>query len=379
MSAAATERADVVIVGGGAIGASTAYHLSRLGVTDVVLVEREVLASGSTGRSVGGIRLQYGDELNIRIVQRSLAELQRFPAIVAEAGADVDVDIDLRQNGYLILLDSEEQLGFFRDALEVQHALGVPSRELTPAQVAELVPQLEVEDLVGATYCPTDGRAVPDAVVQGYAAAAIAKGLRLRQGCAVTGIRRTGGRIEAVETTKGEILTDTVVCAAGAWSAEVAALVELDLPVRGEPHWVFFSREDGGLPDTLPLIVDFSSGFYVIRETHGMIFGGRVRDVGELAEPAVRRLPLMAEIPVESSWWGLYDMSPDNNAIVGRAPGLDGFLFATGFSGHGFQQAPAVGEHLAELVVGAPPALDLGGFGLERFADGDGRPERFYL
>src|SRR3954451_21537978 len=157
------ERADVVVVGGGAVGASVAWHLAELGITDVVLLERDTLASGSTSKSAGGIRTQFADELNVRIALRSLAELEAFEERFG-------VDIAFHQTGYLFLLDDEDDAARFRAALELQHAHGVPSRELTPAQALELVPQLDVEGVVAATFCPWDGHASPEAVVQGYAA-----------------------------------------------------------------------------------------------------------------------------------------------------------------------------------------------------------------
>jgi sarcosine oxidase subunit beta len=349
-----------VIIGGGALGAAAAFHLRRLGVDDVVLVERDVLASGSTSKSAGGIRAQFADELNIRIALRSLEEF--------EAMAD---EIDLRQDGYLFLLDNEDDLGGFREAVALQQSFGIPTRVLTPAEAAEIVPQLVVDDLVAATYCPRDGHATPEAVVQWYARES---GAQILQSCAATGIDVRDGAVHGVETTRGPIATDCVVCCAGAWSAEVAALAGVELPVEGLPRWMWFTPQDGGLPAQVPLTIDFSSGFYFHREGPGLAFGGRSDDV---SEEAVRRLPVLGELPVQSSWWGYYDVSPDWNALVGEAPDVSRFLYATGFSGHGFQQAPAVGEHIAELVVGAPPTLDLTPVSAARFAAGAARPERF--
>ncbi len=156
-------------------------------------------------------------------------------------------------------------------------------------------------------------------------------------------------------------------------------MVGLEIPVEGEPRWLFFTPEDGGLPERVPLTIDFSTGFYFHREGPGLVFGGRERSLEELAEPAARRLPVLADLPVQSSWWGYYEISPDHNAIVGEAAEPSRFLYATGFSGHGFQQAPAVGEHVAELVTGRKPTLDLSQFSLERFARGEARPETFVV
>jgi sarcosine oxidase subunit beta len=344
------------------MGVSIAWHLQELGVEDVVLLERDALASGSTSASAGGIRTQFADELNIRIALRSLAEFGEME------------EIDFRQHGYLFLLDDESDLAGFRAALELQHSLGVPSRELSLPEVEALLPQVETDGLLAATYCELDGYATPEAVVQWYA-----RGLDVRQGCAATGIHVRAGRIVRVETTRGPIATGTVVCAAGAWSSEVAALAGIDLPVRGEPHWMFFTPQDGGLPERVPLTIDFSTGFYFHREGPGLVFGGREQTAEELAEPAMRRLPVLAELPVQSSWWGYYEVSPDHNAIVGETAEPSRFLYATGFSGHGFQQAPAVGEHVAQLVVGAAPTLDLSAFSVERFARGEERRELFVV
>ena len=361
--------ADAVVVGGGALGASAAFHLRRLGVRDVVLLERDALASGSTSKAAGGIRTQFADELNVRIALRSLDEFERFEELTG-------AEIAFRQHGYLFLLDNEDDAATFSAALTLQHALGVPSRELTPAEAGAIVPQLSLDGLVAATFCERDGYATPEAVVQGYASAS---GATIVQGCPATGVAVTGGRIVAVETPQGPIATDTVVCCAGIWSREVGALAGIDLPVDGEARSMWFTPEDGGLPERLPLTIDFSTGFYVHREGPGLAFGGRERELEQVAEAAARRLPALVELPVQSSWWGWYDVSPDWNALVGEAAGPSRFLYATGFSGHGFQQAPAVGEHLAELVTGRAPTLDLSAFAVDRFASGTPRPETFVV
>jgi sarcosine oxidase, subunit beta len=366
------ERADVVIVGGGALGASVAYHLSELGVTDVVLLERETLASGSTSRSAGGIRAQFADELNVRIALRSIDEFASFPQRVG-------AEIDFVQTGYLFLLDAPDDVERFRAALALQASLGVPSRELTPEAATVAVPGLATEGVLAATFCPLDGRATPEAVVAGYAGAARRRGARIRQGEPVTAIEVRNGSIEAVSTPRGRIATNTVVCTAGAWSRDVGALAGVDVPVTGERRWMWYTPERGGLPSTVPLTIDFSTGFYFHSEGPGLAFGGREPSLEDVAVHAARRLPLLAELPIQASWSGFYEMSPDANALVGEAAEPARFLYATGFSGHGFQQAPAVGEHVAELVAGREPTLDLTPFSLERFAHGEIRPEVFVI
>ena len=362
----------MVIVGGGVMGASVAYHLTELGIIDIVLLERETLASGSTSKSAGGIRAQFADELNIRIALRSIDEFAAF-------GERLDAEIEFEQSGYLFLLDTAADVERFRAALELQHSLGVPSRELTLAEALEIVPQLESDGLLAATFCPLDGRATPEAVVSGYAAAASRRGARVHQGEPAEAVTVRDERIESVSTGKRTIATDTVVCTAGVWSRDVGALVGLDIPVTGEPRWMWYSPERGDLPRTLPLTIDFTTSFYFHGEGPGVAFGGREQTLDELAPHIVTRLPLLAELPIQASWSGFYEVSPDHNAIVGEAPEVSRFLYATGFSGHGFQQAPAVGEHLAELIAGRTPTLDLTPFALDRFARGDSRPEAFVI
>jgi sarcosine oxidase subunit beta len=199
------------------------------------------------------------------------------------------------------------------------------------------------------------------------------------QATAAVGIEHRDGRITGVRTERGTIVTDTVVCAAGAWAREVGALVDVEIPVHGEPRHMWFSPEHGGLRADLPLTIDFTTSFYFHREGPGIVFGGREAALEDVAEHALRRLPLILELPIQSSWWGYYEVSPDHNAIVGEASGPGRFLYATGFSGHGFQQAPAIGEHLAQLVRGEQPSFDLGAFALERFERGEPRAERFVI
>jgi sarcosine oxidase, subunit beta len=368
----APESAEVVVIGGGAMGASTAWHLAELGITDVVLLERDALGSGSTSKSAGGVRAQFADTLNVRIALRSIAEFEQFEERLG-------VDIGLHQTGYLFLLDTEEDGATFRRALALQAELGVQSREISVAEALEIVPGLAPEGLVAATFCPSDGYVTPEAVVGGWAAAARERGVRVRQGETANRIDVHGGRIRAVGTSKGRFETNTVVCAAGVWSRDVAALVGIELPVDGERRWMHYTPESGGLPRPLPLTIDFGTSFYFHSEGQGLVFGGRESSLEELAEHAARRLPVLAELPVQSSWWGYYEMSPDHNAIVGEVSEPGRFLYATGFSGHGFQQAPAVGEHLAQLVAGLEPTLDLSPFALDRFELGAVREERFVI
>ena len=357
---------DAVILGGGCIGASVAYHLAEAGFTDVILIEANTLASGSTSKAAGGIRLQHGDPLNVRLAQRSLAELTNFEQLTG-------VDVSLRQVGYLFLLSSAADLAMFDRSVALQQSLGVPVRALSPDEAGELVPQVLTSDLVGATFCPSDGYATPESLVQGYATAARRNGVSIRQGERAARVLTANGRVRGVLTERGErIDTSTVICAAGTGSRTIAATAGVDLPVSAERRRIFFSSQSGGIAGDVPLTVDFASGFYFHREGPGLLFGGRELTAEEIMAPATQRLPVIADLPLTSTWHGDYDMSPDHNAMVGHSTRLSGFYYATGFSGHGFQLSPAVGEHLAELVTGRQPSIDLTPLRAERFAEADG-------
>jgi sarcosine oxidase subunit beta len=362
------ESAEIVVVGGGVIGASALYHLATAGCTDCVLVERETLGAGSTGKAAGGIRAQFSDELNVRIALECIRRFQRFDE---QPGAE----IGFKQWGYLFLLSSEADVASFRASLAIQQRLGAPSRLLHPDEAAEIVPGIRIDDLLAATFCPLDGYATPEAVVQGYASAAARLGATIAQGCAAERILVERGRVAGVETPQGRLAADRVILAAGVWSRELAATAGVDLPIRAERRHVFFTEPGDPLPHALPLTIDFASGFYFHREGRGLLFGGREQTIDELAPIAAHRLPALAELGVRGGWWGYYEMSPDNNAVVGSAAEPEGLVYATGFSGHGFQQAPVIGEHVADLALGRPARFDLSPFSADRFAAGSTRVE----
>lgn len=365
------EGAEVIVIGGGVVGASALYHLTKAGCTDVVLCERETLGSGSTSKAAGGIRAQFADELNIAM---ALENIRRFEMM----GDELGVDIDYKRWGYMIM-HGQAGLAALAPAIELQHRMGVPTEVLTSEQVGERIPQLHVDDLVGATFCPLDGYATPETVVQGYAATAIRSGARVLQGCPVTAIATDAGRVTGVETGEGTIATRRVVLAAGVWSVDLAAGVGLDLPVKPEPRHVWLTSPGDPLPHNLPLTIDFDTGFYFQREGDSLLFGGRQTSLEELAPVAVNRLPVLAELGIRPGWWGYYEMTPDHNAVIGTAGSVEGLWYATGFSGHGFQQAPVVGEHLAELALDRSPTFDLAPLSVERFQTNVSKPETLII
>jgi len=373
-------RAEVVVVGGGVVGTSVAFHLAEAGV-DVLLLERQELASGSTSRGAGGIRAQFSDPLNIALGRRSLEAFARFPE---RPGAE----IDLKQVGYLFLLDREEDVRAFELGVDLQNAHGVPSRFVALEEAAALSPLAGLEGVLAATYSPLDGHASPEAVVQGYAAGARRHGATVLTRCAVTGVTVSGGEIQSVRTELGAVETDTVVCAAGPWSAELGSMVGVELPVEPVLRQIGFTAPVPDLPARVPMTIDFATGFYFHREGPGLLFGMADRSqppgfdaptdpswLDHVTAVAERRLPHLLEMGMAGGWKGYYEVTPDHNALLGEAPGVSRFLYATGFSGHGFLQAPAAGEIVRDLVLRREPFVDVAPLSVERFDRQAPRPE----
>ena len=378
----ALKKADVVVVGGGITGTSIAFHLAEAGV-DVCLLERDELASGSTSRAAGGVRAQFSDPLNIVL---GLHSLEAFSNFHERPGAE----IDFKQVGYLFLLDRPDDVTAFERGVELQNELGVPSRLLELGEVRERCPIAGLEGVLAATFCPLDGTANPEAAVAGYASGTRSHGGTVLTGCGVTAIEVDGGEIRAVETTEGRIETRTVVCCAGVWSPEVARMVGVELPVEPIFREVGFTSPDPTLPPEIPLTVDFSSGLYFHREGPGLLFGMADPDqppgfdlpapeppwLEKVVEVAERRLPRLLEMGIAGGWRGYYDVSPDYNALVGELSSVSRFLYATGFSGHGFLQGPAIGEIVRDLVLEREPFVDISPLAVERFERESPRPER---
>jgi len=367
--------AEVTIVGGGVIGASVAYHLAHLGCRGVLLLEREaMLGTGSTGACAGGFRYQFSSEINIRLSQISIPALLRFRE-------EVGHPLTLHQDGYLFLLTREEDVSGFRESLALQHRLGVPVEWLSPDQAGALVPGLDVRDVLAATYGPADGIADPAGVTQGYAAAARRLGARIETESEVREIRVEGGRVRGVRTRRESIASPLVVNAAGPWAAQVARLAGLDLPVRPSRRHVVTTRAFPGAPPRHTLVIDFASTFYFHRESGGLLFGMSREEpdgfdisvdphfIPRIVEAGLRRFPPLGDAELGRSWAGLYEMTPDAHPILGEAAALPGFFLANGFSGHGFQHAPAVGLLLSEAILeGRATTLDISPLGLARFA-----------
>ena len=382
MSTSLPDRAEVVIIGGGVMGASTAFHLAEAGVTDVLLLEKDSLACGSTSKSAGGVRAQFSDAVNIALGIRSLPAFEQF-------GVRPGGEIDLHQVGYLFLHTDETAWAVAQEAVAIQNSLGIPTQLLTAAEAGALSKGVEVGDVIGATFHPRDGYCSPENVVQGYAAGARALGATVRTGVGVTGIETSGGEITGVVTDQGVVATSTVVCAAGAWSREVGRWVGVDLPIDPLRRQIIVTEPLNEellalYPMDTPMTIDAASTFYLHREGPGLLVGMSYQDesigfhdgfsedwLPDLLEAMERRAPALLDVGIAHRWAGYYEVTPDHNAVIGEATSVSRFLYAAGFSGHGFLQGPAVGEVMRDFYLGQTPVVDVSTMSADRFSAGD--------
>ncbi|MFI5933909.1 NAD(P)/FAD-dependent oxidoreductase [Actinoplanes sp. NPDC051494] len=365
--------AAVVIIGGGVIGLSTAYHLAAAGVRDVVLVDKGALGSGSTSKAAGGVRALFSDPVNIMLGARSLETFAGFRARLGQ-------EIDFRRVGYLFLLGDPTAVASFEAAVALQHELGVPARMIGAREAQKLSPLIGTDGVLAAVHSPLDGHCTPESVVLGYATAARRAGARLIPHCAVTGLDPG-----TVHTEGGDIRTDTVICAAGAWSARVGSWAGVELPVTPLRRQILVTEPVPGLDPHTPFTIDLDTTYYFHNEGAGLLIGMSDPDetpgfklgrsdtwLPRLGEAVARRTPGLADVGIAGGWAGLYEVTPDHNALIGRA---GSFLYATGFSGHGFLMGPAVGEVMRDLYLGREPFTDVSGLGADRFARAAARPE----
>lgn len=374
-------KASVVVIGGGVMGVSTAYHLAAAGVAGVVLVDKDALGSGSTCKAAGGVRAQFSDPVNVQLGQRSLRAFETFAERLGQ-------EIDFRQVGYLFLLDSPESATTFEQGIALQNELGVPSRMISVTEARKLSPLISTEGLLAAVFSPADGHCTPESVVAGYATAARRLGAQLRPHCAATGIETAGDRIVAVTTEGGRIGTGTVICAAGPWSRRIGEWVGVGLPVTPLRRQILVTAPIPGIDPRTPFTIDFGTSYYFHREGQGLLLGmadpqetpgfklnRSDRWLPALGEAMGRRTPAVMNVGIKAGWAGLYEMTPDHNALIGEAATVSRFLYATGFSGHGFLMGPAVGEVMRDLYLGRKPAVDISGLSAARFTGSAPRPE----
>jgi len=381
--------ADAVIIGGGVNGLATAYELAKLGVKDIVVIEKNYIGSGSTGRCGGGIRQQWTTEENVRLAMESV---RMYETMSAELGYQVF----FRQGGYLMVTESEDDLPALRKAVDLQNRCEVPTEFLAPEDCLKIVPDLDISRLKGATFCSKDGTAYPFAVTWGYARACQRMGVKIHIRTAVTGVLSDDGKIHGVETDRGPIASPLLINCAGPWARDLAAMVGVDLPNRQERHEIMVS--EGLKPFLDPMVISLTNGIYFSQSMRGEIVGG----IGDPAEPhwtrpdqfdtrsqlrfAVRfakalldYCPRAGKVRMMRQWAGMYDVTPDHRPILGGVPGLDGYYHICGFSGHGFMLGPVSGRRMARHITTGRPDDIITSLSLGRFEKGDIQADAFVV
>ena len=370
-----SETASVAIIGGGIMGASTAYHLARAGCRDIVLLESsEMFGSGSTGLNAGGVRHQFSTAVNIELSKLSFAKMHAFPE-------EMQQEISLRQCGYLFLLDNVADVDRFRANVALQNEHGVPSRILSAGDAALLAPEVTSDGIVAASWCALDGLADPHGLLHGYTTQARLLGVRCITGAPVTEIRTSAHRVTGIVTPKGEVEAEHVLICAGPWSAQVGALCGLPIPIQPVRRQIAVTRPRVSVRSDFPFIIDFTRSLYFHREGSGILTGMSNRDEPpgfatavdpdwtlKHIEEAVKRLPLLNDAELVTEWAGLYEVTPDDQPIMGRIPEFENLSICAGFSGHGLMHGPAAGLLMSEEILeGRAHTIDISPLRWERF------------
>jgi sarcosine oxidase subunit beta len=367
--------AEIVIVGGGVIGLAVAYYLAKRGLNNVVVVERGYLAEGASGRNGGGVRQQWSTELNIRLMQESVELCRRF-------AVDIGVNVWFRQGGYLFLARSAAEVARLERNIAIQNRCGVATRMLEPRQALAIVPELDINGIVGAAYNPTDGILFPWPFLWGYARQAAAHGARIFTQTPVNGLERQKAGGYVVHTPRGSVRARRVINATGAWSPKLAQMIGVGIPTYPIRHEICSSEPLK--PFLRPMVSELASGLYCSQSMRGEIVGGvtlpghdstysrgsTLEFLATYARRLVRLIPILGDIKILRQWAGPYDQSPDGNPILGAAPGHPDFFLACGFVGHGFMMAPIVGKLYGEWLGGGAPHEIFGRYTLERFSGG---------
>ncbi|HEX8815689.1 MAG TPA: FAD-binding oxidoreductase [Terriglobales bacterium] len=375
------QTAEVVIIGGGIVGSSIAYHLTAAGCTDVLVLEREsAQGKGSTGKSMGGVRAQFSTPVNIKM---SLYSIPFYASFDERLGYPAGY----RGQGYLFCATSDQHMAYLRANYEKQIAMGLKDVRLISAEeIRGLYPQLRSDDMIGGSFCSTDGFVDPYSAMTGFMSWAVDHGAKLWKKAEVISLGCHAHEIWEIETTRGTISTRKVVNAAGAWAAGVAKMVGLDLPVEPLRRMLVPTEPFDQFPHTAPMIIDMSNGFHFRPEGRGFLMAwndpeetpGYKLDfepsfIEKILTRAADRVPMFENLEVnpKKAWAGLYEMTPDHHPILGEAPGLPGFFLANGFSGHGVMHAPATGKILSDLILtGRCDLIDTTLLDLSRFAEG---------
>ena len=378
------ERAEIVIVGAGIMGLAIAYHLARLGVTDIVVVDRSYLCGGASGRNGGGVRAQWSSEANIRLMQESVQMCRDF-------AFEMKINVWFRQGGYLFLARTEDRRRALEASVKLQNDHNLPTRMLTPAEARAIVPELDTDGVVAASYNPEDGVVFPWPFVWGFAQAARKLGVQVRTFTDVVGFESHGSRIDGVvvksvapgaDAKTHVIETHKVVNACGAWSPAVARMLGVELP--NTPHRHEICSTEPLKPWLKPLVADLTDGLYFSQSTRGEIVGGVGQErvphglnqessfafLGKYARALTRACPVLGDVKVLRQWAGCYDITPDANPIVGEVDGMEGFFQASGFMGHGFMMAPVMGKRIAEQIAHPSDSELFKKWNLRRFKEG---------
>ncbi|WP_148134266.1 NAD(P)/FAD-dependent oxidoreductase [Candidatus Formimonas warabiya] len=370
--------ANAVIIGGGMIGCSLAYELALRGMKDIVVVEKEYLCSGATGRCGAGVRQQWGTETNAILARDSV---KRFEQMNEEL--EYDMDIEFKQGGYLIVAYTEGEWTQFHKNVAVQKSLDIPVEMVTPEGAREIVPHLNIDGLFGATFCQTDGHANPFHVVDAYAKAARRLGVVFETYTEVTGIVAENGKVKTVETTRGNIDAPLVINAANYAAGKVCKMVDFDLPLYPQRHQALVTEPVE--PTQGPMVISFSRRLYCQQTPHGSFIMGvgdphepkdfNINSSWDFLEDVSRQvlsvLPLLKNLRVVRQWSGLYDMSPDANPILDEVPDVQGMWVLAGFSGHGFMVGPQTSVLVAQKIMGEKCFMPIEKFGLDRFRRGE--------
>jgi len=368
--------ADIVIIGGGIIGVSIAYYLGKMGARDVVVFEKDLIGAGSTGLCAGGIRRQWSTEVNMHFAMKSFEVFQNFEE-------EFGVSSEFHQIGYLFLARDEEELESFKKNIELQNRFGVPSQLLTREEVKKEWPFLNLEDVFGGAFCDTDGYAGPNEVTHAIAKGARRHGAKIFEKTEVISIEVARDRIVSVTTGDGRVETRTVVNAAGPYAANVGRFAGVEIPVNPIRRQLFVTDPFDKIPPSVPLTIDHKQNFYFRREGECILLSGPQDEkpsfnlttdfdsMVQTAEKAMHRVPVFEMVKIFRGWAGLYEISPDNHAILGKVPEVEGLILAVGFSGHGFQHGPAAGMAIAELIVnGKSESIDIDPLAPTRFKEG---------
>jgi sarcosine oxidase subunit beta len=377
------QTADVVIIGGGIVGSSIAWHLTHAGCKSVLVIERESSqGKGSTGKSMGGVRAQFSTPVNIQMSLYSIPFYAQFEEVVGHPA-------DYRPQGYLFLATRESHLTYLRDNFARQRKLGLATARLLDAdEIRAMLPQLRSDDILGGSFCSTDGFVDPYSVMNGFMASAAEHGATLWKKTEVTGILRDQPGAFSVETTRGPVSTRNVVNAAGAWSAQIARLLGVDLPVEPLRRMLVPSEPFADFPHSSPMVIDMSTGFHFRPEGRGFLLAwndpeetpGYKTDfepsfIEKILNHAAERVPVFENLPVnpKRAWAGLYEMTPDHHCILGPVAAVPGFFLANGFSGHGVMHSPATGKILADLILQRKTNVvdDVSVVNFERFIRGE--------